>query len=143
KGNPVDFEDKMASYFDSILKSNPKFQIVFLPFQFGRGKSDDNLIHQRVLDKMKYNNRTHIYRHTGDYIEFLSILGSAHVVISMRLHGSILANRFFVPSIGFNYDDKVLAHYQNMGTEDFLLGLDFNLDLAIEKFNDIQKNREN
>ncbi|GGM32319.1 hypothetical protein GCM10011351_18000 [Paraliobacillus quinghaiensis] len=140
KSNPSDFEEKMAKYLDFIIQHGD-YSILFLPYQFGKGKSDDNKIHQKVSELMENKDRTFTYHHEGDYQEFLSIVKSSDVVISMRLHGSILANLFGVPSIGFNYDDKVLAHYQNLNMEKYLLNLDFNVKHASDIFMDLEENK--
>ncbi|WP_226670838.1 polysaccharide pyruvyl transferase family protein [Metabacillus litoralis] len=141
KDNPVNFEEKMARYLDSIL-ADSNYTILFLPYQFGKGKSDDNKIHGKVQELMSNQSRTLVYEHEGDYTEFLSIVKNAGLSISMRLHGSILANLFGVPSIGFNYDDKVLAHYQNLHMDQYLLDLDFDVDHAIKTFKDLEANKE-
>ncbi|WP_197046703.1 polysaccharide pyruvyl transferase family protein [Oceanobacillus salinisoli] len=141
KGNPIDFEEKMAKYLDAII-SQSGYSVLFLPYQFGTGNSDDNRIHRKVLDSMTKKDKTYIYEHEGDYEEFLSLIGKAELVISMRLHGSILANRFGVPSIGFNYDNKVLAHYQNMNMTKYLLDLDFDTDYAVNLFAELKLNRD-
>lgn len=141
KENPYNFEEKMAKYLDQILE-NDSYYIIFLPYQFASGKSDDNQIHLRVQNLMKNKSKSHIYEHDGDYQEFLSIVKNSYLVISMRLHGSILANLFGVPSIGFSYDDKVLGHYQEFNTEKYLLGLNFDYNKALELFYDLIKNRE-
>ncbi|GAE92454.1 hypothetical protein JCM21714_1457 [Gracilibacillus boraciitolerans JCM 21714] len=141
RDSPEFFEQNIATYLDSVLSESNTSTILFLPYQFGRGKSDDNNIHERVSMLMSKHEDTHIYKHNGKYDEFLSLIGYAQAAISMRLHGSILANRFGVPAIGFNYDEKVMAHYQNMKMEPYLLELDFKLNDATTKYRELIDNR--
>jgi polysaccharide pyruvyl transferase CsaB len=141
KDSPDNFENNIAVLLDKIIEKY-NYNVIFLPYQFGKGKSDDNKIHARVQELMKNKENTFIYEHQGNYDEFLSLISISDMVISMRLHGSILANNYGVPSIGFNYDDKVLAHYQNLNIENFLLSLDFNVEGALLKAEEIRRNRK-
>jgi polysaccharide pyruvyl transferase WcaK-like protein len=42
----------------------------------------------------------------------------------MRLHASVLANSFGVPTLGLSYDPKIAAHYAETGRPEMALPLD-------------------
>jgi polysaccharide pyruvyl transferase CsaB len=140
KDNPADFNLNVAKYLDQLIKKT-NATVLFMPFQFASGNADDNKIHNEVLELMEHKEAAHLYEHLGNYDEMLSILGAVDLGVNMRLHGSIMQNLYGVPTIGFNYDDKVKGHYETVNLEDYLLGLEFDIDEAVEKAVYIKNNK--
>ncbi|GGM32311.1 hypothetical protein GCM10011351_17980 [Paraliobacillus quinghaiensis] len=132
KSNPANFTENIAKYLDELIITT-NATILFIPFQFAIGRSNDNNIHLEVYNLMKYKENAYFYEMTGNYDEFLSIISAVDLGINMRLHGSILQNLHGVPTIGFNYDDKVKGHFDTIGMVNFLLNLDFNISEAVSK----------
>lgn len=72
----------------------------------------------------------------SDIEKILTVVRSASVVISMRLHTTIFAAAFGVPMIGISYDPKVGSFLnQIFGNDDYTVDIkNFNKDILIEKF---------
>jgi polysaccharide pyruvyl transferase CsaB len=140
KDNPSEFNIKVAKYLDMLI-SKTNATVIFVPFQFASGNADDNKIHSQVMELMEYKESAHLYDHIGNYDEMLSILGAVDLGVNMRLHGSIMQNLYGVPTIGFNYDDKVKGHYETVEMEEYLLGLDFEISDAETKAIYIKNNK--
>lgn len=80
----------------------------------------DVTIHREMVSLMEHGDQA-IHLQTRELDQTLAVLAGASMVVAMRLHASIVANAFGVPSVGFSYEDKVSAFYQQMGREDCLL----------------------
>lgn len=80
----------------------------------------DVTIHREVVSLMQHGGEA-IHLHACELDQTLAVLAGAGMVVAMRLHASIVANSFGVPSIGFSYEDKVSSFYQQMGRQDCLL----------------------
>lgn len=89
----------------------------------------DVTIHREVVSLMEHGEQA-IHLHTRELDQTLAILAGASMVVAMRLHASIVANSFGVPSIGFSYEDKVSSFYQQMGREDCL----FPMTVGVQEF---------
>lgn len=59
----------------------------------------------------------------GDLAQLLADLGGCDVLLSMRLHGCLLAHRAGTPVVGLGYDPKVAAHFAELGRERFVVPL--------------------
>jgi len=56
--------------------------------------------------------------------DFLALIASADMVLSMRLHGLICAMAMGTPMLGLSYDPKVDAFMEQAGLEDYCLPFD-------------------
>lgn len=84
---------------------------------------EDGLVHAQVAEAMECKDAvSHVG--AGSLEDAIAHLAAAEAVLATRLHGSIVANAFGVPSVGFNYNEKVESHYRIHGREDVLLDLD-------------------
>ncbi len=83
----------------------------------------DACTHERVMSAMRSSDAC-VHVSDLDIDEVLGVLARADMVVAMRLHASIVANAFGVPSVGFAYEDKVASFYEQMGASDFLLAMD-------------------
>lgn len=71
--------------------------------------------------------------------DFVDLIDSAHAVIAMRLHCSIVANACGVASIGFDYNEKVRAFYQMMERPDMLMSMKVSSDELVATFDTLQR----
>lgn len=69
---------------------------------------------------VSYKNPIALHKKTKN----LSKLGCLDLVISERLHGSVLAHSYDVPAIGIGYDNKVSDHFDTMRQLDCVLPLE-------------------
>ncbi len=118
-GMPATFDQAVAATLDYAVKRYALTPI-FLDFA-----PEDEEIHDRVISLMQHGNTAVRLGLASDFDEAILLLASVRLAFAMRLHCSIIANCFNVPSIGFDYLDKVGAFYRQMGRESSLLGLDF------------------
>ena len=85
---------------------------------------EDEVIHRRVIEEMNHPEAVAAIEDTRfDFDQAFELISSARLVLAMRLHASILAHAFGIPSIGLDYNDKVAAFYKKMGQGDFVLPL--------------------
>ncbi len=83
----------------------------------------DARIHAQVMGAMRHEQEcVHLAGLGID--EVLGVIARCRMAVAMRLHASIVANAFGVPSIGFAYEDKVASFYAQMGAEGSLLPMD-------------------
>lgn len=88
---------------------------------------DDSIIHREVISLMNYGSEASHLTSLG-LDETLAAIAGASMVVAMRLHASIVANSVGIPSIGFNYEDKVASYYEKMGRADSLLPMNVGED---------------
>ena len=71
-----------------------------------------------------------------DLGQLLSDLAACDAVVSMRLHGCLLAHRAGTPVIGLGYDPKVVAHFTELGRDRFVVPLTAGADSLIPLLHD-------
>lgn len=112
------FAERTAQALDAIVERFSA-RIVFLDLA-----PEDRDIHARTAACMRHSKAVSTLDASRDLDAAISQLSASTVVLAMRLHGSIVANAFDVPSVGFNYSEKVLGHYRLMEQEKLLCSLD-------------------
>lgn len=85
---------------------------------------EDAEIHARVREAMRYGSEARSFGLASDFAQTIDVLASARMTCAMRLHCSIVANACGVPSMGFDYNEKVGAFYELMGRGDCLCAMD-------------------
>ena len=120
-----DFPRRVASALDECIERHGVSPL-FLDFE-----PDDRAIHQRTADAMHHGEEAAFETARTDR-EALALIGSANIVLATRLHGSIIANAFGIPSVGFDYNEKVRSHYKLMGQEELLCPLDASADCMVK-----------
>lgn len=103
---------------------------------------EDERIHAEVVSAMKRKDATVHTHATLSLDETVSRIASAEAVLATRLHGSIVANAFGIPSVGFNYNEKVESHYRLCDCEDLLLDLDASAQAIEDALRTCLANRE-
>ena len=98
--------------------------VLFVPFHRSR-LTHENDAHaaSRVAARMQHIDRTAILR--GEYTpqETLAVIGSADLVIGMRLHSLIFAALAEAPAVAISYDPKVRRVMEELGLTDRVLEL--------------------
>lgn len=120
-----DFPRRVASALDECIERHGASPL-FLDFE-----PDDRAIHQRTADAMRHGEEA-AFETARTNREALALIGSANIVLATRLHGSIIANAFGIPSVGFDYNEKVRSHYKLMGHEELLCPLDASSDHMVK-----------
>ena len=110
------FAERIAQAIDGIAGSHD-VRLVFLDLA-----PEDGKLHARVQRLLSPAVRERAEHQEACTIpEALRTIGTARAVLATRLHGSIVANAFGIPSVGFDYNEKVRAYYEQMGVEQLLL----------------------
>ncbi len=116
-GQPEGMAEAVARGLDALVETKGLRPVLvdFAP--------EDREIHQEVRSLMVHGEQAVSFDRLLDQQEVLWLLSHGRVALAMRLHCSILANSFGVPSVGLDYNDKVRAYYAQMGRPHALLGL--------------------
>lgn len=113
------FAERTARAIDALAGSHD-VRPVFLDLA-----PEDGELHARVRELLSPQMRERAEQQRVRAIpEALRTIGMARAVLATRLHGSIVANAFGIPSVGFDYNEKVRAYYEVMGMERLLLPMD-------------------
>lgn len=120
-----DFPRRVAFALDECFERHGASPL-FLDFE-----PDDRTLHQRTADAMRHGKEA-VFAVARTDREALALIGSARTVLATRLHGSIIANAFGIPSVGFDYNEKVRSHYKLMGQERLLCPLDASADCVVK-----------
>jgi polysaccharide pyruvyl transferase WcaK-like protein len=124
-----DFACRIAGALDRIVTAHTDLRVVFISFD-----PADIALHAEVYGYMQHKAEAVLYGLAENIDEVLSVLASSYAGIAMRLHCSILMNRFGRPTIGLNYLDKVEAQYRNIEQGGLLMPLDASSDRLAEAF---------
>lgn len=112
------FPERVAQALDAIVK---EFDVTV---EFLDLAPEDADMHARVIESMEHGDHA-VHAHAELDLDLaVERLASAKAALAMRLHGSIVSNAFGIPSVGFDYNEKVGSHYRLCGQESLLLGLD-------------------
>lgn len=120
-GADPEFEPRLARALETFA-AGCGLRIVFVPFQRASGSGDDSQVHERVAARLTLP--ALCLPGTISLEEVVGAVAGARCGLSMRLHGSILANSFGVPTVGLAYDAKVRAHFRSLGVEELVFPLD-------------------
>jgi polysaccharide pyruvyl transferase CsaB len=97
---------ELAFGLDTLCRESGR-RIEFLPLQ-----RDDVEASERVLSRMSQGAR--VVEHT-DFAGVIDTIGSAELVVGMRLHALIFATMRCVPFVAVSYDPKVRAFAEDVG----------------------------
>lgn len=91
---------------------------LFVPFHGGQ---DVGYIKRFISD---YYSDEALFYEDVSAAEYLFLAAGADLILSMRLHGLILASRFEVPIFAINYNDKVSYFMESIGKGDFCFDME-------------------
>lgn len=114
-----------------------------LPIVLADLSPQDASIHEAIATNLSSSCRLLHVENDHPLGDFVELISSARATIAMRLHCSIVANACGIPSIAFDYNEKVGAFYQKMGRTDMLMPMDASADMIISAFDAIQQNAGN
>jgi polysaccharide pyruvyl transferase CsaB len=117
------WEREAARGIDAFL-GDTAAAAVFFPFQRLPGTDvDDQDVAERVRSDLACRDRASVWPGPADPAALRDALAECRLVLGMRLHSLILAQRCGVPSVALAYDPKVGAAMRLAGREAFLLEL--------------------
>jgi polysaccharide pyruvyl transferase CsaB len=116
-GSDSTFSDReVARALDDVL-ANEGGRILFVPFAGG----DDIYVARRVLKDMKQRERAVVLEQPCSPNALAGIVGSAGLVLGMRLHSVIFSIAAQTPVVALEYDPKLAGLAALTGLEDFTL----------------------
>jgi polysaccharide pyruvyl transferase WcaK-like protein len=139
-GAPEDLDSVMAAVLDELVATT-RVGVVFVPFQRSAQSRRDEAANRAVARHMRRADAV-VHADVDDREVVLGIVAGARAGIAMRLHASILANSFGVPTVGLAYDPKVTAHYAELGRSHLALALDFRPQTAFDLVKDLLELRD-
>ena len=117
--NPDDFARRAAGAIDAVV-SETGLVAAFVPFD-----AEDAALHREVARCMASNpSRYRVLDERPTMGGFFALLRGSVFAVAMRLHCSILHHVLGKPAVGFNYNDKIEAHFEKVGELDRLVALD-------------------
>ncbi len=129
------FVDDFARLCDEVYEKYNR-NIVFIVMHV----PNDITISEIVQKKMKHP--SYILKEAYSPYEVMGIISCMDFVLSMRLHTLIFAARQKVPLVGFIYDPKIEYYIEKLCMPSGGRVEDFDINVAMEKVDDVVKNRE-
>jgi polysaccharide pyruvyl transferase WcaK-like protein len=139
-GAPADLDTVLAAVLDELVATTG-VRVVFVPFQRSSLGRRDEAANRSVAKHMRRHDAV-MHAEIDESDATLGVIAGARAGIAMRLHASILANSFGVPTLGLAYDPKVRAHYTELGRPHLALKLDFRPQTAFDLVKDLLELRE-
>jgi polysaccharide pyruvyl transferase WcaK-like protein len=97
---------------DFILQGE---EVIFLP-----SSQDDIDICKKIISRMKYAHRIKIII-TNDVNEYSSVIRKLKLLVTTRMHPSLIAAKNFIPFISIIYDHKQIGFLSQIGLKKFSL----------------------
>ncbi len=116
--NPPQFCEHVAQALDQVVEQTGLMP-AFVPFD-----AEDVLVHEEVLGHMAHAQQAVQLDARPDEGEMLAILQGSRFSFAMRLHCSIIHHVLGKSAVGLNYNDKIEAHFAQMGRTQYLCELD-------------------
>jgi polysaccharide pyruvyl transferase WcaK-like protein len=130
-----------AEALDKTIEKHD-FSVLFLPHYVRGFRYDDLDISRLIFDKMKHANKAEIVE-ARSVEEFKSIIDGVDMVISSKLHPTVLASSGFVPSLTVAYDHKQTGFMANLGLSDCVLTIgEITSDRLLSKIEHVWNNRK-
>ena len=92
-------------------------EVIFLPSSL-----DDVVMSKRIMSKMKYAHQAKIII-TNDVNEYQSVIRGLKLLITTRMHPSIIAAKNFIPFISIIYDHKQIGFLSQIGLKNFSISI--------------------
>lgn len=100
------FHRQLAGFADAVVETL-RGELVFIPTQKPWGQQDDLASAREIVSQMRHSDHAYLIEAASTPEEAMAVLGEMGLVVSMRLHGLILAAATGVPVVGLAYDPKV------------------------------------
>jgi len=108
--------------------------LVGFPMQGGDKVDRQSL--EEVFASVETNGPKIILDWTTDWPELYGTLSASQAVLSMRLHGCLLAHRVGTPAVGLSYDPKVAGHFAELGISRLSTPIDASSDSICDTVED-------
>jgi len=135
----------ISSYAGALDKAIEKhgFSVVFLPHYVRGFPYDDLHVCTLILSKMKRADKASI-ANVCTVEEFKSLISQMSLIISSKMHPSVLAASTFVPSICIAYDHKQTGFFITLGMNNCVIPLkEFSCEKLLEKIDYAWSERDN
>jgi len=116
------FKTACQELISSLLTTNPNVEIYLFSFQRQFGGKDqqfNNELHADIASGRLFH-----VEYTADTFAMLSTLRQMDLCIGMRYHFCLLSLSFDIPTIGINYQPKLLFEFASLGLEKFCFEVD-------------------
>ena len=121
--------------------------ILFIPqcqYEFGNYAEDDRNIADEIIKCSDKKKKLFSVKEKMNAYDCFSLYEGAMGAVCTRLHGNVFSIRHGVPTVGLNYNPKVLEFYKWLGLEEYALGLsDLNVNIIVNKLDGAIKGRRN
>jgi colanic acid/amylovoran biosynthesis protein len=134
----------VSAHAEALDKAIEKhgFSVLFLPHAVRGFRYDDLDISRLILGKMKHANKAEIVE-ARSVEEFKSMIDIVDMVISSKLHPTVLASSGFVPSLSVAYDHKQTGFMMNLGLSDCVLAIgEITSDRLLSKIEHVWNDRK-
>jgi hypothetical protein len=116
--------EPLAAALDQLIAERDA-DVLLVPFQqSGRGLENDSLVSTKLAARMRQRSRRAVVGTGLTPTEKLAALGSADLVVGMRLHSVVFAAIAGVPVVALEYDPKVRIAMDRLGLSDQSLAVD-------------------
>lgn len=121
-----DYISLMARTCDRLIEVF-NCNLLFIPqccYEFGNYDEDDRNVAKEIIKFCKNEKNLFTVEEKINAYDCLSLYEKANTAICTRLHGNVFSLRHGVPTIGINYNPKVLEFYKWLGCEEYVLDID-------------------
>lgn len=133
---PEGFADAVARALTAIC-SGRGLDVALVEFS-----PEDRPIHEAVAARLGAGVRSVSVSTRGPVGRTIDLIARSRAVVAMRLHCSIVANACGVPSLGFDYNEKIAGFYELMGREDALLPMGAGADDVAAAYERMEAHRD-
>lgn len=120
--------------------------VIFIPqcpYEFGSYAEDDRNIAAEIIKCSDKKTKLFSVEEQMNADDCLSLYEGAIGAVCTRLHGNVFSIRHGVPTVGLNYNPKVLEFYKWLGCEEYALELeDINEAKIVDALDDAFKRRD-
>jgi polysaccharide pyruvyl transferase WcaK-like protein len=119
------------------------YEVVFLPHGITGFRYDDLEISRMILGEMKNKKEARIME-IDDVNEFKLVLSQMSMIISLKMHPSVLGVSCCIPVLCLAYDQKQLGFFRSLGLENFVIDLrEISLEALWSKMAQLWEERSN
>ncbi|MDP4029401.1 MAG: polysaccharide pyruvyl transferase family protein [Gallionella sp.] len=117
---------KLMSETCNCLIEKYRCNVLFIPqcpYEFGNHAEDDRNIAAEVIKRSGKKEKLFSVEEKMNAYDCLSLYERAMGAVCTRLHGNVFSIRHGVPTVGLNYNPKVLEFYKWLGCEEYAMEL--------------------
>ncbi len=134
-GNDTKYIKKVAQVCDRIYDTMG-MDILFTPMEF----PNDYELSKKI--QMEMNSKSYTLKEREEVPKLIDVIGNAHLVLGMRLHGLIYASVRNTPMVSFSYDPKIDSFCKQMEIDANVNFNDFDVEEVVKMVQKILANYE-